>query len=147
MFKVPSFEVLEHNLLFMAEPNPRFAPDEVVRIQLDALKYGDRGIAVTFKFASPSNKRYTGPLDRFTRMMKTSYGLMLNYESVEYDPVKVVGHKAIQRVKLFDTRGNAAVFLFVLSKQTEGACTGCWMTEGMTVIDVIPMTLKSVWSH
>ena len=137
---------LERNRVLMAEPNPRLSPDQVVKIQLGALKNNDRedrGIEVTFKFASPSNRRFTGPVQRFGRMIKSSYSLMLKYESVEYDPVKIVGDQALQRVRLFDTRGNAIVYVFILSKQHEGDCAGCWMTDGVTVERIIPMTRES----
>jgi hypothetical protein len=51
-------------------PDPNRAPAEVIAIQLSALQANDvpepdAGIAQTFAFAHPDNKRMTGPLPRF----------------------------------------------------------------------------------
>ena len=56
------------------EPDPSLSPRDVVSIQIEALKnndipYKDRGIEVTFNFASPTNKRMTGPIERFKAMV------------------------------------------------------------------------------
>ena len=51
-------------------PDPALTPEQVVRIQLEALRNndaGDRGIAVAFRFASPGNRQNTGPLPRFKK--------------------------------------------------------------------------------
>ena len=57
------------------EPDPSLPPQDVVSIQIEALQnndipYEDRGIEVTFNFASPANKRMTGPLERFKVMVR-----------------------------------------------------------------------------
>src|SRR5438309_2031919 len=57
------------------EPSPQLTPDQVVRVQMEAMKHNDRpahdaGIAKTFKFASPQNREQTGPLDKFIAMVK-----------------------------------------------------------------------------
>ena len=55
-------------------PDPALSPAEVVVIQLDALRGNeaetDAGIAQTWAFAHPDNKRMTGPLPRFAQMIK-----------------------------------------------------------------------------
>ena len=123
-------------------PNPALAPDQVVKIQLEALKNNDssdRGIEVVFRFASPSNKQNTGPLDRFSRMIKEPlYSPMLNHRSVEYDPVQIVGREAKQRVTLVDRRGNTISYVFYLSKQSDASCRDCWMTDAVTIESMQP---------
>ena len=62
------------NHLPQTEPHPALSPRDVVRIQIEALRkndtpYENRGIEVTFNFASPANKRMTGPLERFKVMV------------------------------------------------------------------------------
>ena len=55
-----------------ARPDPRFTPRQVVDIQLRALEHArenDEGFATCFAFASPDNKRSTGPVDRFKQMI------------------------------------------------------------------------------
>lgn len=115
-------------------PSSQLTPEQVVQIQLDALRLNDarnRGIEVAFRFASPDNKRHTGPLPRFISMMQAGpYSLMLAYENVAYDPVEVVDDYARQRVTLIGS-GAVVVYEFYLSRQTQGACVGCWLTDAV----------------
>lgn len=119
-------------------PNPELSPREVVKIQIEALQYNndqDKGIEVTFRFASPSNKRVTGPLARFRRMIKGSaYSSMLNHKIAEYGPLELSGDMASQQVTIIEPNGKASIYIFELSKQTEAPCIGCWMTDSVTII-------------
>ena len=59
----------------LVNPNKNITPKEVVEIQLNSLKqndleYKDKGIEQTWNFAHPNNKRVTGPLGNFKRMIK-----------------------------------------------------------------------------
>ena len=67
----------------MPSPKPALKPDEAVRIQLLAMKNNDAsdlGIKITFRFASPANKRVTAPLEKFIRLLKNpSYSPLLNH--------------------------------------------------------------------
>lgn len=118
-------------------PAPRkdLAAGEVVRIVIDALKHNDAkdtGIAITFDFASPTNRRVTGPLGRFIPLVKSpAYAPMLNHESAEYGKLLVRDDEAAQVVKVVDAKGDAAYYVFQLSKQAEGDYAGCWMTDGV----------------
>ena len=118
-------------------PSPEFSPEQVVRLQLEALQHNDnrnKGIEAAFNFASPGNKKYTGPLSRFIKMLKAPpYNNMLNYKSVEYDPVEISGDSAVQRVKLTGADGHAIIYIFMLSKQTEAPYQDCWMTDGVMI--------------
>ena len=115
-------------------PSSELTPQQVVQIQLEALRLNDarnRGIEVAFRFASPDNKLQTGPLPRFISMMQEGpYSLMLAYENVAYDPVEIVEDYARQRVTLIGS-GVVVVYEFYLSRQTEGACVGCWLTDAV----------------
>ncbi len=117
-------------------PSDELSPTGVVRIQLEALRHNDdddRGIEVAFRFASPANKRNTGPLPRFIRMIKEGpYRLMLEYRTVDYGEPEVTGRRARQRVILVGDVGVIA-YTFYLSRQTEGPCVDCWMTDAVTV--------------
>jgi hypothetical protein len=123
-------------------PSPALSPDQVVKIQLEALKNNDstdRGIEIVFRFASPANKQNTGPLDRFSEMIKDPlYSSMLNHRTVEYDAIQIVGKEARQRVTLVDRRGNVIIYIFYLSKQTEEPCKDCWMTDAVTIESMQP---------
>ena len=115
-------------------PTPELTPAQVVRIQLNALRHNDaknRGIEVAFRFASPDNKLTTGPLPRFISMIQQGpYRLMLVYDDVAYHPLEVVENRARQRVTLIGA-GIVVDYEFYLSRQSEGACLGCWMTDAV----------------
>ena len=66
-----------------AYPEPKLKPNDVVRLQLLAMQQNDDsdfGIEVTFRFASPANKKQTGPLKRFISLVRNpSYRPLLNH--------------------------------------------------------------------
>ncbi len=119
-----------------SSPKPDLSPQEVIRIVLDALKKNDTpredaGIETTFRFASAANKKVTGPLDRFKKLVKTPpYRPMLNHKSARQGILLVDGNNATQRVTIIAADGSEAVYEFILSKDAE---TGCWMTDGVVV--------------
>ena len=120
-------------------PSPALSPRDVVRIQLESLRANgadDGGIAVCFRFASPANRRITGPLDRFAGMIrKGPYRLMLNYLDASFDEVERYGDTALQRVTLLGKR-YAVTYVFALSVQRGGPCEGCWMTDSVQIESV-----------
>ena len=71
----------------LLKPNSDIKPDRVIEIQLSGLQnndliYKDSGIEQTWNFAHPNNKKVTGPLDKFKRMIKgDSYQMMINHLS------------------------------------------------------------------
>lgn len=121
----------------LSTPSPEFSPDQVVRLQLEALQHNDRtnkGIEAAFNFASPDNKKITGPLTRFIKMVRSQpYSSMLNHRSVEYEPVEITGNTATQRVRLTGSDGQTVVYIFRLSKQNQGPYENCWMTDAVGV--------------
>ena len=71
----------------MLKPSSNIKPSEVVKIQLLGLQnnndgFEDSGIEQTWNFAHPNNKKATGPLDKFKRMIKgNNYQMMINHIS------------------------------------------------------------------
>ena len=71
----------------LLKPNSDIKPSKVVEIQLSGLQkndlnYKDSGIEQTWKFAHPNNKKVTGPLNNFKRMIKgNAYQMMINHLS------------------------------------------------------------------
>jgi hypothetical protein len=130
-----------------AKPNPKLGPADVVRIVVEALKHNDakdRGIAVAFDFASPANRRVTGPLSRFIPMVKgAEYRALLNHKSAGYSKVyNVDKNEAIVFVGIKDAGGTAAFYVFTLSKQPDGEYAGCWMTDGVQKVSPSDMQDK-----
>ena len=117
------------------QPDPKYTPAEVVRIQMTAFQFNDtndQGIEVAFRFASPANRRTTGPLPRFSQLIKTTeYRPMLNHISVEYDDIFIRGRRARQRITLIGPNNAEAAYVFFLSYQIHGSCGGCWMTDAV----------------
>jgi len=128
------------------QPNPHLSPADVIKIQVQALQHnnaGDRGIDVTFRFASPANKHVTGPLNRFKRILKSpDYRPMLNHKTAEYGPLEISDDTATQRVTIIDPNGKAKIYLFKLSKQSDGPCKGCWMTDSVIFIPTKKQNLQ-----
>ena len=75
-----SFTISQADLI---KPNSNIEPYQVVEIQLKSLQKNnsptiDNGIEQTWEFAHPSNRKSTGPLDRFKTMLKgKSYKILL----------------------------------------------------------------------
>ncbi len=117
-------------------PAPMLSPEDVVRIQLEALRHNDernRGIEVAFRFASPANRVQTGPLPRFIGMIRNGpYALMLDFRAVSYGPVESNGTQARQRVILTDATTSVA-YWFYLSRQSKDPYVDCWMTDAVFI--------------
>jgi len=124
-------------------PSVDLQPAEVVRIVIDALAHNDEpytnaGIETTFYFASPANRVNTGPLDRFTRMVRSPpFGIMVDHVKSEFSEVVLMGDKAYQMVHLTAADGRATVFAFRLGKQHDGEFRDMWMTDAVWPVAVV----------
>ena len=127
------------------EPDPSLSPQDVVSIQIEALQnndipYEDRGIEVTFNFASPANKRMTGPLERFKAMVRNPvYGAMINHRSAKYENLLVEGEFARIDVVLNTKEGAYLGYRFILSRQHGNEHEGSWMTDAVIPFDVVSL--------
>ena len=67
----------------LVKPSPDINPIDVVEVQLFALQSNDEndfGIKQTWEFAHPKNQKNTGPIEKFTNMIKgNSYKMLLNH--------------------------------------------------------------------
>ncbi len=120
---------------FALQPSPDLGPQQVVRFQLDSLRTNtadNDGIASTFTFASPANKRMTGPLARFSSLFDNPrYAPMLNHQSSDIELLSNDGRYAKFAVELIDQNGSIHHYRFELSRQVGGSCTECWMTDSV----------------
>ena len=123
----------------LIKPNPSIEPNEVIKIQLKALKknnspYQDAGISQVWEFAHPQNRKYTGPLSTFTLMMKSnSYALMLEHTNHKIIFVSMNKNIANYFVEITDKIGNKFGFTWTIKKVlTEGNFKDCWMTSGVS---------------
>lgn len=122
-------------------PTADYSPDQVVRIVIEALQHNnaenDDGIATVFRFASPGNRANTGPLSRFTSMIKRGFPDMLSHTSARFDPMEISDNTAVQAVWLLQPDGKETGYAFQLGKQSSGQFDGIWMTEA-----VVPLGLS-----
>ncbi len=119
------------------QPEVGLEPQDVVSIVINALAdndkpFADAGIATTFAFASPANKVNTGPLDKFTQMVKNDvYGIMVDHLESNFSKIVYDANNAYQLVQLKGKNGIEIVFAFRLSKQLDGEFEGMWMTDAV----------------
>ena len=129
--------------LLRTTPHPSLSPLDVVVIVMNALQHNDtpdrnRGISVTFNFASPANKRVTGPLMRFVTMVRGPvYGKMIGHQGATYENVEIEGDNARIDV-IIKARGRKYLgFRFLLSRQRHNQFNGSWMTDSVIPIEVV----------
>ena len=135
------FVIFKSEIVFaeLLKPNPTLKPFEVVSIQLNALKdnnnpYLNAGVVQTWEFAHPSNRKYTGPLENFVKMMYTpSYVIMLGH--TDHNIISVSDRDFITYffVEITDKEGNKFGFTWTLEKViTESKFKDCWMTVAVS---------------
>ncbi len=118
------------------QPSPGLSPREVVQLQLDALKKVDQpvkdaGFATVFRFASPRNQAQTGPLPRFSKMIREGFGEMLNHKSARLETTLQQQDEALQPVVLTSLAGRTFRYVFLLRLQDSEDCKACWLTDGV----------------
>ena len=119
----------------LIQPNSNIKPSDVVKIQLLGLQknndvFEDSGIEQTWNFAHPNNKKATGPLERFKRMIKgNNYQMMINHLSHTITQIKR-GDSWVQfEVILLDKEKIYHKFNWQVEKYTkEGPLKDCWLT-------------------
>ena len=122
----------------LLEPDPSFPPERVVEIQLQSLQRNDvptsdAGIAQSWAFAHPDNKRIVGPLERFTQMIKgPSYRALLGHREHTIEPVVRTGDAAVFAVKIVTAAGQRVSYQWELSKARSGTFAGSWMTVAVS---------------
>jgi hypothetical protein len=130
----------EHPIKDLPTPDPTENPEEVVSVQLEALRnnndpYADAGIMTAYNYASPANRRSTGPLDSFIQMVKSPrYSVMIDFEEATRGPIEVSEKKADQKVTITGDSGRTVTYEFGLSVQSEGMFEGCWMTDRVLTV-------------
>ena len=117
------------------KPNSDIKPSEVVKIQLSGLQkndlnYKDSGIEQTWNFAHPNNKKVTGPLPNFKRMIKgDSYQMMLNHLSHTITELRSSDKWAQFEVIILDKNKIYHKFNWQVEKYTDdGLLKDCWLT-------------------
>ena len=118
------------------KPSSKIKPSEVVKIQLNGLQkndldFIDSGIEQTWNFAHPNNKKVTGPLGNFKRMLKgNSYEMMINHLSHTITQLGSSDKWAQFEVVILDKNKIYHKFNWQVEKYTEeGQLKDCWLTS------------------
>lgn len=120
--------------LDIQRPDPALSPSEVVSIQLEALKNNDvprldAGIKQTYALAHPDNKRLTGPLPKFTQMIKGPlYKVMLNHRAHSIEQVAQSDDRAVFGVTVIGAGGEIYKFQWIVQRIEAGEDAGAWAT-------------------
>ena len=119
----------------LLKPNNQIKPDEVVKIQLSGLQkndssFKDSGIEQTWNFAHPNNKKVTGPLPNFKRMLKgDSYQMMINHLSHTITKLGSSDNWAQFEVIILDKNKIYHKFNWQVEKYLlDGSLKDCWLT-------------------
>tara|TARA_B100001057_G_scaffold443991_1_gene480572 strand:- start:633 stop:1094 length:462 start_codon:yes stop_codon:yes gene_type:complete len=120
----------------LLSPNISISPKEVVKIQLTGLQdndyeYKDSGIEQTWNFAHPNNKKVTGPLNNFKKMIKgPAYQMMIDHLSHTITELGSSDNWAQFEVIILDKNKIYHKFNWQVEKYTlEGTLKDCWLTS------------------
>ena len=144
MLKIPQI-IFKFFILFLitlsiskaeiVKPDSGIKPAEVVKIQLTGLQkndleFKDSGIEQTWNFAHPNNKKVTGPLDKFKRMIKgDSYQMMIDHLSHTITQLGSKNNWAQFEVVILDKNKIYHKFNWQVEKYTlDGLLKDCWLT-------------------
>ena len=119
----------------LLNPDKNIKPKEVVKIQLTGLQqndlnYQDSGIEQTWNFAHPNNKKVTGPLNNFKRMLKgNSYQMMIDHLSHTITELRSNDKLAQFEVIILDKNKIYHKFNWQVEKYIlDGELKDCWLT-------------------
>ena len=117
------------------KPSSNIKPSEVVKIQLNGLQkndldFKDSGIEQTWNFAHPNNKKVTGPLPNFKRMIKgDTYQMMLDHLSHTITELGRSDNWAQFEVIILDKNKIYHKFNWQVEKYNlDGLLKDCWLT-------------------
>lgn len=113
-------------------PSPDLEPVQVVEAMLLALKKNtEQGIAELYRFSSPGNRERTGPLERFSAMIREGFPDMLGHKAARAAPPLIDGDRAMVPVELVGSDEQLHRYIFIFSRQTTPDCSGCWLADAV----------------
>ena len=116
------------------KPTKNLTAYDVVKIQLNALKKNNKpnknsGIKQTWVFAHPENKRFTGPYERFEKMLLgNQYNFLLNHDSHKIKLIMSSKNTYVYSIELISKEKKMYFYKWHLEKSTTDQCSNCWFT-------------------
>tara|TARA_B100001057_G_scaffold20368_1_gene18787 strand:- start:478 stop:951 length:474 start_codon:yes stop_codon:yes gene_type:complete len=130
-----SFVLISISNAEILKPSSDIKPAEVIQIQLAGLQkndfnFKDSGIEQTWNFAHPNNKKATGPLEKFKKMLKSaSYQMMINHLSHTITKIESGDNWVQFEVIILDKEKIYHKFNWQVEKYLiEGPLKDCWLT-------------------
>jgi len=123
----------------LTKPNIILKPLEVLSIQLNSLQrnnipYKDAGIEQVWEFAHPKNKKITGPLDKFKKMIYgKSYKMLIEHENSEITILKEDINRSVYKVYILSSDKKKYSYIWQVEKvKADGNLKNCWMTTNVS---------------
>ena len=116
------------------QPAKNLTAYDVVKIQLTALKNNNKlskndGIKQTWVFAHPENKKFTGPYERFEKMiLDDQYKILLNHTSHKINLISNSEENYIFNIELITKKKKIYFYEWHLEKSSTEKCESCWFT-------------------
>jgi hypothetical protein len=116
------------------KPTKNLTAYDVVKIQLNALKKNNKpsknsGIKQTWVFAHPENKKFTGPYERFEKMLLgNQYNYLLNHVSHKIKLIMNSKDTYVYSIELISKEKKMYFYEWHLEKSTTDQCSNCWFT-------------------
>ena len=123
----------------LTNPNSSLKPIEVLTIQLNSLKrnnipFKDAGIEQVWNFAHPSNKKITGPLEKFKKMIYSkNYQMLIGHENNEVTILSEDGDRSVYNVYILSKDKKRYSYIWQIERvKIEGEFKNCWMTTSVS---------------
>ena len=123
----------------LTKPNTSLKPFDVVSIQLNSLQrnnipFKDAGIEQVWKFAHPNNKKITGPLENFKKMIYSkNYKMLIGHENSEITILSEDINKSVYKVYILSSDKKKYSYIWQVEKvKVDGNLKNCWMTTNVS---------------
>jgi hypothetical protein len=123
----------------LTKPNISLKPLDVITIQLNSLQrnnipFKDAGIEQVWEFAHPNNKKITGPLEKFKKMIYSkNYKMLIEHENSEVTILNENLNKLVYEVIILSDDKKRYSYIWKIEKvKTEGDFKNCWMTTSVS---------------
>ena len=123
----------------ITKPNISLKPFDVISIQLNALQrndipFKDAGIEQVWEFAHPNNKKITGPLEKFKKMIYSkSYQMLIEHESSEITILSENDNISVYKIYILSGDKKKYSYIWQVEKvKTAGDLKNCWMTTSVS---------------
>ena len=128
----------------LTKPNISLKPIDVISIQLNSLQrnnipFKDAGIEQVWEFAHPNNKRVTGPLEKFKKMIYSkSYQMLIKHENSKITILSEDANRLVYKIYILSSDKKRYSYIWQIEKvEIEGDLKDCWMTTSVSPPDFL----------